>query len=330
MVKDLEHIRKVKREHAFPLLTKAKVVGVGIGQKEVQGKPTETVSITVLVEKKIKKSLLRIEARVPSDLNGIPTDVVPFSHDKTCAEARLRQSRLPEDDRTKRWRPAPAGVSVGHYLSKGAGTLGAWLRDSRSGEPLLLSNWHVIANMGDCKKGDPILQPAALDGGKLPDDIIAYLERWIDVQMIASTRVLDDARQRLKELLQSRSPVPTNKVDLALARPISDAVVSSEIFGIRSVDSPGRFVANLDVPGTFSDEGDSGSMVLQILGIKNGHWAGSLDAEPASRLGTEVIKSGRTTGVTRGRCNLVDLDVFVPYPLKGIALFVGQLGCVGS
>lgn len=329
-MKDLEHIRNVKREHAFSLLTKAKVVGVGIGQKEVQGKPTETVSISVLVEKKIRKCLLPTEDVVPSDLNGIPTDVIPFSHDKTCVEARLRQSRLPEDDRTKRCRPAPVGVSVAHYLSKGAGTLGAWVRDSRSGEPLLLSNWHVIANMGDCKKGDPILQPAVLDGGKGPDDIIAYLERWIDVQMIVSTGVLDDARQRLKGILESRSRVPTNKVDLALAKPISDAVVSSEILGIASVHWPGTFIANLDMPGTFSDEGDSGSMVFQILGTKNGHWPGSLDREPASRLGTEVIKSGRTTGVTRGRCNLVDLDVFVSYPRKGIALFVGQLRCVGS
>ncbi len=289
MVKDFENIRNLKREHAFPLLSKAKVVGVGIGQKEVQGKPTETVSITVLVEKKIRKSLLPTEDTVPSDLDGIPTDVVPLGHDSTCVEARLRQSRMPEDERTKRCRPAPAGVSVGHYLLQGAGTLGAWVRDSRSGETLLSSNWHVIANMGHCKKGDPILQPAVLDGGRLPDDIIAYLERWIDVEMIVPTADLSDARQRLKELLDLKLQVPTNKVDLALAKPISESVVSSEVVGIGSVD-----------------------------------WPGSLDAESAPRLGTEVIKSGRTTGVTRERCSLVDLDVFVSYR-TGIALFLDQL-----
>jgi len=283
-MKDFEEIRSTKREHSFSLLCKRGVLGVGIGKKEVRGQATEAMSIKILVEEKVRESLLPTSEMLPKEIDGVPTDVISISSDDSLLSVRLRQSPMPENERTKRWRPAPGGVSVGHYLLDGAGTLGCWVSDSRSGEPLLLSCWHVIANSGNCKKGDPVLQPAVLDGGKLPDDIIAYLERWIDVQMIVSTHDPDDARQRLKDLLERKLEVPTNEVDAAVARPVSDSVVSTEILGVCS--APKGVIA--------------------------------------AKLGTEVVKSGRTTGVTRGTIELTDVDIFVRYP-TGIALFADQI-----
>lgn len=287
-MKDLEEIRNTKREHSFSLLCKRGVVGVGIGKKEVRGQATEAMSIRILVEEKITRSLLRADEMLPKEIDGVPTDVISISSDDPLLRVRLRQSPTPENERTKRWRPAPGGVSVGHYRLNGAGTLGAWVRDSRSGEPLLLSCWHVIANSGDCARGDPVLQPAVLDGGKCPDDIIGYLERWIDVEMIVPTHNLDHARQRLNDLLERKEDVPTNEVDAAVARPISDSVVCEEILG---------------------------------LGVPKG-------AAIAAKLGMEVVKSGRTTGVTGGTIDLIDLDIFVGYP-TGTALFVDQIGMLG-
>lgn len=283
-MKDFEEIRSTKREHSFSLLCKRGVLGVGIGKKEVRGQATEAMSIKILVEEKVRESLLPTSEMLPKEIDGVPTDVISISSDDSLLSVRLRQSPMPENERTKRWRPAPGGVSVGHYLLDGAGTLGCWVSDSRSGEPLLLSCWHVIANSGNCKKGDPVLQPAVLDGGTLPDDIIAYLERWIDVQMIVSTHDPDDARQRLKDLLERKLEVPTNEVDAAVARPVSDSVVSTEILGVCS--APKGVIA--------------------------------------AKLGTEVVKSGRTTGVTRGTIELTDVDIFVRYP-TGIALFADQI-----
>ncbi len=286
---DFEYVQMIKRCHAFSLLCKTAVVGVGIGDKYVQDGPTGTMSITILVEEKIIDSLLPAKDRLPRELDGIPTDVVPIHGNKTAIQAGPRKLPMPGDKRTGRWRPAPGGVSVGHYLLEGAGTLGAWISDPMSGEPMLLSCWHVIANMGNCKKGDPILQPATLDGGRLPEDIIAYLDRWIDVEMIVPTTSLNDARRRLKELLASDSPLPTNEVDAALARPISDSVVSYEILGIGKLN-----------------------------------FAATSEKETTLNIGAEVVKSGRTTGVTRGTINLTDVDIFVEYPI-GIALFTSQL-----
>jgi len=179
------------------LLCSPLVAGVGVGHKTVQGKTTQTPCITIIVQKKVPESMLPLEARLPREIDGVPTDVISLLDDKPCAEARVRKSPEPLNERTKRWRPAPGGVSVGHYLLNGAGTLGAWIRDSKSGQPFLFSCWHVIANCGRCKKGDAVLQPAVLDGGRLPHDGIAYLDRWVDVRMIVPTRDLGDAKVRL-------------------------------------------------------------------------------------------------------------------------------------
>jgi hypothetical protein len=43
---------------------------------------------------------------------------------------------------------------------------------------VLVSNNHVIANCDLGRVGDPITQPGPFDGGKVPDDVIATLERW--------------------------------------------------------------------------------------------------------------------------------------------------------
>jgi hypothetical protein len=156
---------------------------------------------------------------------------------------------------------------------------------------MLLSCWHVIANMGDCKKGDPILQPAVIDGGRYPDDVIAHLEKWIDVQMIVDSQKLTDARQRLRELQANNSEIPLNKVDAAVARAISDKVVSDQVLGI---------------------------------GELNKTCAGPYEMFHDIEIGDRITKSGRTTGVTEGKLKLKNVDIFVEYP-KGVALFTDQL-----
>lgn len=71
-------------------------------------------------------------------------------------------------------RPLLIGCSVGHHQVT-AGTLGCFVQ-KRGGGPLsILSNNHVLANENRAQKGDAILQPGRLDGGKLPGSRIASL-----------------------------------------------------------------------------------------------------------------------------------------------------------
>jgi len=82
-----------------------------------------------------------------------------------------------------RIRPAPGGVSVGHFAIT-AGTLGCLCvgnRPPRSSRLMILSNNHVLANCNICKVGDCICQPGPYDGGKCPADQVAILESWVPI-----------------------------------------------------------------------------------------------------------------------------------------------------
>jgi len=195
--------------------------------------------------------------------------------------------------RTGRHRPAPGGVSIGHY-SITAGTLGCLVE--KDGQVYILSNNHVLANSNDANKGDAILQPGTHDGGDLYDDWIAELYDFVPVkfavdvdcpvsgaivQVLNGTAQVVGSRARFRMALSDEE---TNLVDAAIARPLSEGDVTAE--------------------------------VLEI-----GHLAGSIKGE----LGMAVKKSGRTTGLTAGEITQVDVTCQVQYGLGQIAIFEDQL-----
>lgn len=154
------------------MLKKSNVVGVAAGYKETEGVTTDQPSLVVLVDEKRPLSEIDSKDRVPKDVEGVKTDVYVVG--------KLRANNSPKD----RYRPIiPLGVSIGHYAST-AGTLGALVRDNITGEIFVLSNNHVFANCNFAQKGDPILQPAPLDGGMNPSDIVAKLERFIPLRYL--------------------------------------------------------------------------------------------------------------------------------------------------
>jgi len=276
-------IKDVKQRHSYELLLKAQVQSVGLGRKKASGIDTGVPCIVVYVFPKLPRSALSPRDVVPTAVEDVLTDVIEMRP----PEARVRTSSpLREPERAKRWRPAPAGVSVGHYQLKGAGTLGAWIR-GKTGEYLLMSCWHVLTNYGKGRRGDPILQPALADGGSVEKDTIAWLDRWTDVRMLGPN--LGEAKSNLKALLDLGKTPPVNYVDVAFAKPISQEVVSNEILGLGAspISQFGQERTEIRIP----------------------------------QLDEDIVKSGRTTGVTRGKICAVDLNIFVGYP-TGIALFL--------
>lgn len=86
-----------------------------------------------------------------------------------------------------RIRPAPGGVSVGHFAIT-AGTIGCLSvgrTAPRNSRLLALSNNHVFANTNAGVFGDSILQPGPYDGGTSPADRIATLERFVPINFAA-------------------------------------------------------------------------------------------------------------------------------------------------
>ena len=147
-----QKITQAKLLHQDEILSKPNVIGVGTGLKESKGRMTDEVCVVALVRRKVPKAALSKENMVPRELEGVSTDVIEVGL------LRAAQSR------TDRWRPVPGGVSLGHYKVT-AGTLGTAVRDRATGDRLILSNNHVLANANEALIGDQILQPGALDGG---------------------------------------------------------------------------------------------------------------------------------------------------------------------
>ena len=71
----IQRIQTVKAAHEAELLTKANVVGVGIGFRQQQQTRTDDVVLVVLVEKKVPLTQLAPEDIIPSQIDGVPVDV---------------------------------------------------------------------------------------------------------------------------------------------------------------------------------------------------------------------------------------------------------------
>jgi hypothetical protein len=163
--------------HEHELLAKQNVVGVGVGLKESNGQLTDQVAVVVLVEQKKPLAALTPEEMIPRELEGMRTDVIEVGHLWANQSGQSRQ----------KFRPViPSGVSVGHFKVT-AGTLGTIVRDKATGDLFMLSNNHVLANSNDAVLGDAILQPAAMDGGQNPADMVARLERYVKIDFIGDT-----------------------------------------------------------------------------------------------------------------------------------------------
>ena len=70
------------------------------------------------------------------------------------------------------------GGSVGH-INITAGTLGCFVTDRVSGDELILSNNHVLANENLAQAGDTIIQPGHADGGRAANDRMGSLARFV-------------------------------------------------------------------------------------------------------------------------------------------------------
>jgi len=86
-------------------------------------------------------------------------------------------------NRTGTYRPMKGGISIGHeYVT--AGTLGCIVYDKYTGEPVILSNNHVLANTdtptnNKAEVGDRIYQPGRIDGGT---EVAGRLLRWLPLE----------------------------------------------------------------------------------------------------------------------------------------------------
>ncbi len=286
MAEQLAKARHVKETYVDDLLAKRNVVGVGLGHKISGGKDTGELSLVVSVMRKEPLSALTPRDRVPRTLDDIRTDVVE------TGVLRAFPGESSELGPRDRWRPvAPPGVSVGHYMIT-AGTFGCLVR--RGEQLFMLSNNHVLANCNQCKEWDPILQPGPADGGG-PEDRIARLAQYVPL-VFESEQSECQTADWVVELLNAVSGWLGSRHRL-------EAVKIGR--GSNQVDAA---LARPLSPNQVTNE---------ILGI------GVPTGVGTAALGTQVQKSGRTTGYTQGTITQVDATLRIDY-YGPKALFSGQ------
>ena len=255
------------------ILSMPNVVGVGVGSKQVGLTRTEKPAIIIFVEKKLPDDKLSRSQKLPDMIDGLETDVI-----------EIGRVRLLE--RVMKMRPALPGSSIGHYKIS-AGTFGVVVKDKKTGEKLILSNNHILANGsngsdGRANPGDAILQPGAYDGGKQSDKI-AELVRF--VPLIRATQPADcsvaervaNIGNRLIKLIRPAYEIrfyklnnSTNIVDCAVAKPVNANLIGEDIVELGAVSGVGVAQENM--------------------------W---------------VQKSGRTTGVTSGQVTAMGVTLKV-------------------
>jgi len=285
--------------------------GYALGRKVTQGKILEQLAIQVFVNKKLSLRRLPLANRIPATIR-IPDDraadgVLEFTTDVLTA----RFSAL---ENTGRMRPARSGISIGHEDIT-AGTLGGLVRDRESGDTVILSNNHVLANSNNGAAGDAILQPGPADGGTLPADQIASLTRFVEIDFAPGAENLVDAA-----IATPGNPgdVLWNTVDIGAGTPAAARNLGEQDLGLhvhktgRTTEHTQGFVQalfgtiqvkyDLFKKGTFVDQiivsqspseepfsngGDSGSLVYdpdnQCVGLLFAGSEGS-ETEPATTI----------------------------------------------
>ena len=304
-----EGIKKLFRQKRKELMKKENVVGFGRGVK------TNRESVEVFVQKKVPLVDLKVDDVVPSEIDGIKTNVIEvgnvFAHDEL----------VDYNDRKKTWRPCPAGVSISHYKVT-AGTFGCVVRDN-AGRRLILSNNHILANDNDTLIGDPIFQPGSYDGGT-EEHIIARLEKYIP--LIFEN---DDIEPPPPKPPGGICPIANfvKHITKFLMKPINffARLFNSRYrleFQLSKMESPGFFIedeiintVDAAVACPIDDR-----MVLDIM--IDGPVLNGTISEPG--IGLHVSKSGRTSGLTHGEIIAVDATFLVSYGDKK-CLFENQI-----
>ncbi len=212
----------VKDLNTKELLARKNVVSVGIGYRHTGREYSDEVCIIVGVTTKVSKSQLGEKDLVPTALGDFRTDVVEVG-------------AIRAQENVGRVRPALGGFSLGHRDIT-AGTLGCLV--NKNGVNYILSNNHVLANTNDAEIGDPILQPGSFDGGNVNTDRIATLAEYAPINFGGSggggttgNAFLDFILGLLCQFfgICLLEPAGPNMIDAALARPISEDMVTSEI-----------------------------------------------------------------------------------------------------
>ena len=313
----MSEVLKLKEKYEEYLRGIKGVTGVGLNS-----------SIIVYVERVTPE----IRQVIPKQLEGVPVRIKETGVIRFVSVVPMTATYA---DRTKRFRPCPGGVSVGHP-SVGTGTLTCRVRDKKTSKIIggLTNNHVAVFDMEPIcigKKGDSILQPGVYDGGKVPDDKIGELLKWVPIKIFEPNYV-DAAVFESVELRKDVLDVgtPSNTVEPIVGMKVLKSGRTSGInYGtITDVNATMGVKVNEEEIFVFKNQ-----IVIEpglLLPGDSGSWVGEVDTFNTVGLGF----AGSDTLCVANRAltveDLLDIEIIPPVPPVSLPIATGLwLGLFG-
>ena len=255
----LEHVIAVQERNTERFMAREGVVGTAVGLD----KNGRHVVMIMLEESGIPN--------VPDNLEGIPVQRVVTG----TIYARDVYPGLFN-------RPVPIGVSTGNAGECSSGTIGCRVIDG-SGYVYALSNNHVYALENTALLGSEVLQPGLVDTGCVynPDNVIGNLSDYVSIRFHPRAKNKVDAAIAITtaDLVGTATPggeyTPSATTAAAyVGQPVkkcgrTTGLTYGTVDGINATvriqysSGIAQFVEQIVIiPGTFSDSGDSGSLIV--------------------------------------------------------------------
>ncbi len=183
-----QDVKNIVRSQAQHFLKQDNITSVGVGYKITNGKTTDQLSVQFTVGSKVAPERLESVgiSPLPSHFktkNGkfIPVDIIERSYEvhyeilSDPETERLSGQMSARKTYRSRQDPLMPGISIAH-IDSSAGSIGAIVYDNDSGQPCVLSNWHVLQTSTG-KIGDSITQPGPYDDSAVRENIMGSLLR---------------------------------------------------------------------------------------------------------------------------------------------------------
>lgn len=298
-MQDHQKVVQIKNTAEEDLLKRPGVTAVDVGYKYVNGQKTDTIAIRVHVAE--KKDVPPDQA-IPETIDGVKTDVLQNRF--VLQPATMPATDLQSEVDTNFYPSLQGGISIGPCRAVNgtisAGTLGAIVFDKVSWTPMLLSNFHVLCVDSGWQVGDAIVQPSLIERGKCPTNVVGTVQRAVLGRQVDGAVARINTRGFANRIV-GIGPV-TGTADATLGMTVrkrgrTTGLTFGTVDGIaqtvrldyqnglgeRILTNQISIRADATRNTTFSDHGDSGSVVVndagQVIGL---HFAGSQDGTTGS------------------------------------------------
>ncbi len=262
----MERIIDVKNRHRDRLLVLDNVHTVAVGFKTVNGYVLPIPAIVVFTTNKFPLSQLPFTQRIPTIIEGFPTDVVELPH-------FVPYQNTSEIANRERYRPVPGGAEIYMPNSPTTGgfcTLGMFVHSTRPQDNpddiYLLSNAHCFY-----RPDQVIFQPESQESSNR----IAYASRILNNSYVDAgiAQMLNDGDSEPYEIIGIGRPLSPYTLNLTNLEQV--VVKSGRTTGVTygriaylhaDADDKRDQIIIVDIDRAFSDHGDSGSIVLMESG----------------------------------------------------------------